>query len=1266
MAIITGQVLQRYVPRVASEWQADASDRPWQEIESTLCFVDLSGFTALSERLARRGRIGAEELTDVLNRVFSGMLEIAYERGGALLKFGGDALLLQFTGDHHPVQAASAAVEMRAALRLAAQVPTSVGRVVLRMSVGIHTGTVHLFRVGASHHELVITGPAATSVAAMESLAGAGQILVSAETARLLPRAAVGEPLGAGFLLRWRRAPVPASGVERRRAVDPEAVAACLPVALRGWLADGIEPEHRVATVSFVKYSGVDDLLASAGPAGVAAALHDFVSGVQTAAAESGVTFLATDLDKDGGKVILCTGVPATLDDDDGRMMRALRRIVEADTAFTLRIGVNRGHVFVGEIGGPHRATFTVMGDTVNIAARMMAAAGPGELYASPEVLDRSRTLFDSRRLAPLSVKGKSQLVHACAVDREIGPRPMETSSDLTIFAGRTAELDRLRSALARARAGSGTVVRVAGPTGVGKTRLITESLTGADHVVVVAMRAEQTGATAAYRALRDPIRHLLGIARADQSEMADRLHAAVMQRAPSLLPVLPLIGDTAHIDTPSTPEVDRIELRFRPDRTADALVALFDAWTDRPVAILIDDAQWLDSASTALVERLAIAARERSWLLVIARRLQPGGADPRADDRIELSPLPAADAASVVLAGTSAAPLRPHEIELIVERSGGNPLFLSELIRTARSSGTDTLPASIDDAVNTEVDALSPLTRRVVRYASVLGNSFRTPVLRAVLATEQIELDDGIADDLGRFLRSDGADRLTFRHAVLRDVVYEGLPYRRRRELHLRAGAITEELAGDEPETVADVLSMHYSLGQEHNRAWRYARLAGQRARSRYANIEAVTQYQRAIESARRLDDVAPHDVAEVWRALGDTREQLALYDDAIEAYRRASALHRGDRVAQAELLLRRARVRMHLGRYRIALADATRARRLIGGLDSAEAAATSARLIALQSWLRQAQQQAEPARRLAVEAMRAALDARDDLALARAQLVLDWAHRVLGRADEAGLGEQALATYERLGDLEGAGMASNNLGGLAYFEGRWQDAERWYRRALANYHRCGNDAAAAVSASNLGELLVSRGALTEAGALLRDAVRVLSASNALDDLFFAEVQLGRLLLEQGDGTSALAHLEAVREQASAVGQTGYAFEAATLIAFAQIELGLPADAMATLDRSAATFGFVDAVYLPTTARARSLALGGLGEIDAALAAIDAGLAESRRQGLLFDECLLLRTHVHLARSAGMDPPPSYERDAAVIAERLGIMGAPSEPMRA
>src|SRR4026207_1958233 len=115
--------LDRFVPRVACEWDIDAPGARWQELDGSLCFVDISGFTALSERLAMRGRIGVEELTDVLNRVFGRMLDIAFDRGGSLLKFGGDALLLLFSGDGHPQQAAAAAVEMRAALRTATELP---------------------------------------------------------------------------------------------------------------------------------------------------------------------------------------------------------------------------------------------------------------------------------------------------------------------------------------------------------------------------------------------------------------------------------------------------------------------------------------------------------------------------------------------------------------------------------------------------------------------------------------------------------------------------------------------------------------------------------------------------------------------------------------------------------------------------------------------------------------------------------------------------------------------------------------------------------------------------------------------------------------------------------------------------------------------------------------------------------------------------------------------------------------------------------------
>src|SRR5262249_20484141 len=232
--------LARYVPRISAEWDVDTPGAPFRVTDASLVFVDISGFTKLSERLARRGRIGAEELTEVLNRVFGTMLDLAYARGGALLKFGGDALLLMFESDDHPVQAACAAVEMRAALRAAAMIPTSVGRVPLRMSVGVHSGLVHLFRVGSLHHELVVTGPGASRTTQMESAAAAGEIFVSPETAARLPLGAAPTSSAvdsdAGRRLRWRRAHIAERGLVARREVDADAVASCLPAVLRAHL----------------------------------------------------------------------------------------------------------------------------------------------------------------------------------------------------------------------------------------------------------------------------------------------------------------------------------------------------------------------------------------------------------------------------------------------------------------------------------------------------------------------------------------------------------------------------------------------------------------------------------------------------------------------------------------------------------------------------------------------------------------------------------------------------------------------------------------------------------------------------------------------------------------------------------------------------------------------------------------------------------------------------------------------------------------------
>ena len=161
--------LAPYLPRLTIDWVTTQAGDPLREIEGTLAFVDISGFTKLSEGLAKHGKVGAEELTATIDSCFVALLDLAVAFGGRLLKFGGDALLLHFSGEAHEARACRATIEMRRALRVVGRLTVLGQKVSLRMSVGINSGVFHFFLVGDSHRELVVTGPAASIVVAMEN-----------------------------------------------------------------------------------------------------------------------------------------------------------------------------------------------------------------------------------------------------------------------------------------------------------------------------------------------------------------------------------------------------------------------------------------------------------------------------------------------------------------------------------------------------------------------------------------------------------------------------------------------------------------------------------------------------------------------------------------------------------------------------------------------------------------------------------------------------------------------------------------------------------------------------------------------------------------------------------------------------------------------------------------------------------------------------------------------------------------------------------------
>jgi class 3 adenylate cyclase/tetratricopeptide (TPR) repeat protein len=1237
--------LERFVPRVAAEWDLDNPGAMYREIDGTLCFVDISGFTNLSEKLARRGRIGAEELTEVLDRVFGEMLRLAYDRGGSLLKFGGDALLLMFEGTQHPTQAISAAIEMRAALRDATQISTSVGRIHLRMSVGLHSGPIDLYLVGGSHRELVVTGSTATTTTEMEGTANAGEILISPALAGRLPASAVGDAKGPGWLLRRRTALADPVGPLYRTPVHPDELARRIPTVLRSHLSYGAaEPEHRVVTVAFLKFKGVEAAMAAGGRDLVAEGLDELVRVVQEAVDEESVTFLATDIDADGGKIILTSGAPSTQVDDEGRVLRAVRRIADRGTALPLKIGVNRGHVFAGEIGTPFRSTYTVMGDTVNLAARLMATAPAGQVYAAPAALDRARTVFATTALEPFMVKGKSEPVQAFAVGAEIGTRAQPTGGGLA-FHGREAEVTAIRTAIEQAD--SGPVMTIVGDVGIGKTRLVNEALAGSE-IDVLRIQGEANGADNPYWALRDPLRKLLGIERKTQNEMAARLKVVVADLDRSLLPMLPLLGDITHIDIPETSESAAIEPRFRPDRAAATLSTLLAAIFTGPLVIVAEDRHWLDEATVALLNRLA--AEPHARLMLMTTRPPVSG---WTGDLIELEPLPSSAAHDIAVTATEATPLRPHDLEAIVTRAGGNPLFLEEILRLVRETGSaEVLPESLDAVVGAEIDTLPPLARRLLRFSSVLGRSFRKVVLDELLEPEGVELDASTREALSRFIISDGPERWRFRHAVMHAAAYEGLSYRRRKELHARAGRVIERLAGTDTSSSAEFLALHFSQAGEHGQAWRYGMIAGDKARRAFANVEAAGHYRRALKSTRWAPDATRESQLHVWTALGDVQEQAGEFEAARQSFGMAlKLLGNDDQIMQADLLLRRARAKMRAGQYAHALGDITRGRRIVD-LDTREALAARARLDSFAAAVRVSQERFRDALRLARAAAEAAESSNEREALGRAYVVLDWAHYMLGEAAEAKYGERALEIFRESGQPDRAADVMINLGAWAYYEGRWDDAVNWYEGAQAESKRAGNDIAAATAAANMAELTISQRRFDEAEAVIRESVRTFRAAGDPYSTLFAEIQLGRLMLGRGEWERATELLGRLRDDATSMGQISSALEVTAHRAMALVGLGEAERALAEIDEAERQAGEEAELLQAGVAHGRAIALLAIGRVADALTQIEVGLDCARANGLAYDEALLL----DLKKAAGESLPDADAERLASLRIQLGL----------
>ncbi len=1237
-----------------------------------MVFGDVSGFTKMSERLARHGKVGAEEVTDAINTCFEALLDVAYRAGGSLLKFGGDALLLYFAGDDHARRAAHAAAGMRSRLRQVGRLRTTAGIVTLRISIGVHAGTFHAFLVGDSHREFLITGSGASATVRAEGAASAGEIVISAGAAAALPASCRGPARSEGYLLHG----APALDGERRVRRDDDAgvdVATLVPVAIRQHLMSGArDPEHRRASVAFIHFDGTDEIIEHEGPEELALRLDQLVRIAQHAADEFNVTFLGTDIDLDGGKIILVSGVPRRLGEDEDRLVTALRRVVESDPALPVRIGVHSGPVFAADVGPPYRRTFTVMGDTVNLAARVMAKASPGQVLATADVLERCRRKYRTTALEPFFVKGKRAPVTAM----EVGPpRRVDTSSGhLLGLVGRQNEMAILEGELEHAVAArSARVVEIIGGAGMGKSRLAEEMRAKANQFTAITIACEEYDRDTPYAPFRLLGLHLLGLDdEAPSSVILDRLQAKVEGAAPALALALPLVGATLGLDMADTPETAGLEPEFRRGRIHQSTAEFLSRVLPEPCLVCFEDVHHMDEASQELLRAMIDVHRDHSVLVVLTRRTGETTSSFLDQDElttVHLGPLADEAAVEALVTATEEAPLLPHELRALAARASGNPLFLESLLRS-RLDGADIddLPATVDAVINTKLDSLPPYQRHLLRCAAVLGLVFTVRELSDILDTTDDALDVGAFGDLGEFVSME-SDVLRFRWTIVRDCAYEALPFRRRRDLHGRAAAALVTRYGDDIDSKSELLSMHFFHAGAFERAWHFACAAGKRASDRYANVEAAAMFERALAAARRVPTIGAVEVADAWEALGDVRVRAGLYDTASRAFSDARRLTAGTPVAQARLLLKQAWMPERVGRHSEAIRWIRRGLKELDGIDGVEAGQRRAELLAWCAAVRQAQGRHREAVSWCESAIEEARQAGSPAAEAHALFILDWAWVCLDRWDRVTNSRRALQLYTELGDMGGQAVVLNNLGGFAYVHGHWDEAITFYEQGRAARLVTGNDVDGASGTCNIGEVLADQGRYEEAEAAVNEALRVWRAARYHHGIGFAHLLLGRVAARTGRFDEADAHFStAHHEFASAQidGEVrmveGSMVESLVLQGRADEALVLTqqllgGDEPANSDAEAGTLG-------PPLERLRGYALLQLGRSEAAHGAMLASLEAAHRQESDYEIALTLVALARLARRTGdLAAADRLHDDASGPLERLHVVTVPDYP---
>ncbi len=715
---------------------------------------------------------------------------------------------------------------------------------------------------------------------------------------------------------------------------------------------DKIEGERKQVTVMFCDIAGFTPLVEELG----SDETYSVMDRVYEILIHCVHDYEGTVNEMTGDGIMALFGAPIALEDAPQRALRSALSIHKEISQFNqenntkrpttpilMRIGIHTGYVVVGTLGNDLRVEFKAVGDTVNLASRMEELAEPATIYVSHETYALTKELFRFEALGKKDVKGKRLpiSVYKAISAKEDVYRP-RVGSERMIYSemvGRDKELDKLELQVMKVVNGEGSVVNIIGEAGIGKSRLVAELKKQVliERVTLLEGRAVTMGRNLSFHPIIDFLRQWAGIKEDDtQISGLEKLTTSVSKVCPEDVPeVLPFVATLMALK-PSGRHAERLDgiegeglQKLILKNIKDLLVKISEG---SPLVIVMEDMHWADTSSIELLEslfRLVKTAR-----IVFVNVLRPDHKDtgqrivetvkemlPMQSVEIILNSLDDRMTGTLIKNMLRAKGVPNRLIDRIVERSGGNPFFIEEVVRSFIDEGAImvkdsvfeftekadqmTIPYTITDVLMARIDRLEQKTRDLVRVASVIGRSFFFWILREVAkTTEDIDGRLSYLKDIQFIRERQRMEELEFlfKHALAQEAAYESILHKKRVELHRKIADTIEKIFKEKLYEFYGMLALHYTRGEDEEKAEEYLIKAGEEALKSSASSEALhycqealNLYQKRLGGAADTEKVAmlEKNVANAFFSRGMFIEAIEYFERVLASYGEASPTH-------------------------------------------------------------------------------------------------------------------------------------------------------------------------------------------------------------------------------------------------------------------------------------------------------------------------------------------------------------------------------------